>query len=583
MNRPELAALLEQTLGFLEEDGPALLPTEARLDLAQRTQAILDKALLPGEVLYVGIAGGTGVGKSTLINALAGTEISTPSDRRPYTDRAVVYRHVNTARGLERIADLLRPDDALHDAVHVRDLILLDLPDFDSVQESNREAVMSILPFLDCVVWVASPEKYADAGLYALLRETPKSHENYVFVLNKADELKTEDPIDPFSRLKEVLGDFAFRLKHDAEISQPLLFGLSAGRRFAQATDEPVLTRDFELFREFLMTSRNAKEIASVKTKNLVEESRRMILDMLERVQPQERLRVLDRFHAAESDTPVEEEVRPADLWEHQKRLTEALFRFLVSEDRSVGPVGLGMRLLRMSRQRVQDPEATLMQIYGRTAELARARYEKSLVGSRHRVDSELLPAFGTTDMYAGLASPRCALEAEATRVKEEFGRSLESLRLSRKSGLTRLWQKIVLFIPVPFFFVKLVGPAGFAAWLDAPTWFGLLKVAVLFGASLFGFEALAAVMVLLVAEAGLTLLLASRRIRTLERHASILADHAIGELLHALGETVKLFKSTRKEALQGVRAGLLRALELESRLGGRRIAERGGESPWNC
>ncbi|MEW6349140.1 MAG: GTPase [Thermodesulfobacteriota bacterium] len=570
MNRAELAALLEQTVGFLQDDGPALLPKEARLDLMQRAQTILEKAHLPGEVLYVGIVGGTGVGKSTLINALAGKEISTPSDRRPFTDRAVVYRHVNASRGLEQIADLLRPDDALHEVKHIRDLILLDLPDFDSIREAHRDAVLGILPFLDCVVWVVSPEKYADASLYALLRDTPKSHENYLFVLNKADELKTDHSSDPFGRLKEVLGDFAFRLKHDAQVGQPVLFGLSAARQLVGAAEEPVIARDFALFREFLMASRDAKEIASVKTKNLEEESRRLIQDMGAHVQPQERLRVLDRWLAAEPDASAAEEVPPPELWEHRKRLTEGLFRFLVGEDRSVGPVKLGMRILLIGWGRTgHQRELTLTEIYRHIAELVRERCEQSLAGSKHRTDSELLLTFGVTDSYAGIASAQAALAEEAGRIEAEFVRSLESLRESRKPGLTRLWQKSVLGVPVPFFIVKLAGAAGFASWLDAPTWLGLLKVAVLFGASLFGFEVLAAVLVLLVAEAGLALLLASRRVRRLERQASTLADHAIGEMRHALGRTVKRVKDERKEVLDAARAGLLRALDLERRFHG--------------
>ena len=48
------------------------------------------------DVLVIGLVGGTGVGKSTLINALAGDAISTSSDRRPTTDRVIVYRHERT-------------------------------------------------------------------------------------------------------------------------------------------------------------------------------------------------------------------------------------------------------------------------------------------------------------------------------------------------------------------------------------------------------------------------------------------------------------------------------------------------------
>ena len=110
LNRTSIAALLEQTLRFLEDEGAVLLPEDKRQSYIGTVKEILEKARHPGEVLYVGIMGGTGVGKSTLIDALARKEISRISEKRPFTDRAVVYRHRDTPRGLEKIISLLRDD-----------------------------------------------------------------------------------------------------------------------------------------------------------------------------------------------------------------------------------------------------------------------------------------------------------------------------------------------------------------------------------------------------------------------------------------------------------------------------------------
>ena len=104
MNRSSLVMTLERSLEFLRIDGPFLMSGEDRDSFVQKTQVILQKALQPGEALYIGILGGTGVGKSTLINALARKEISERSDKRPFTDRAVIYRHKDTPRGLEKIS-----------------------------------------------------------------------------------------------------------------------------------------------------------------------------------------------------------------------------------------------------------------------------------------------------------------------------------------------------------------------------------------------------------------------------------------------------------------------------------------------
>ena len=93
MNRSSLLNTLEGIVGFVESDGYLLLPEDARRALLEQARTLLHTALEPGENLYVGILGGTGVVKSTLINALAREKISDPSDKRPFTDRAVLYRH----------------------------------------------------------------------------------------------------------------------------------------------------------------------------------------------------------------------------------------------------------------------------------------------------------------------------------------------------------------------------------------------------------------------------------------------------------------------------------------------------------
>ena len=218
MNRPAITALLEQTLQFLEDEGSVLLPEDKQQFYICTVKNILEKASHPGEVLYMGIMGGTGVGKSTLIDALARAEISAISEKRPFTDRAVVYRHKNRPRGLEKISALLREVDAVHDIDTVKDFILLDLPDFDSKDENNRKNVMRIAPELDGIIWVASPEKYGDAILYEFIKRNAADQANYTFVLNKADELVDRALTDPYSNLKKILGDFTFRLKHQAGV-----------------------------------------------------------------------------------------------------------------------------------------------------------------------------------------------------------------------------------------------------------------------------------------------------------------------------------------------------------------------------
>jgi predicted GTPase len=50
-----------------------------------------ERLRLAGDAYVVALVGGTGVGKSSLLNALAGEEITAASPRRPTTDHAVAW------------------------------------------------------------------------------------------------------------------------------------------------------------------------------------------------------------------------------------------------------------------------------------------------------------------------------------------------------------------------------------------------------------------------------------------------------------------------------------------------------------
>ena len=82
MNRPSVVHILEQIQEFLDSDGVLFLPQQLRDDWLNKTRSLLEKARERGELLYVGILGGTGVGKSTLIIALAGEKIVVPCGPR---------------------------------------------------------------------------------------------------------------------------------------------------------------------------------------------------------------------------------------------------------------------------------------------------------------------------------------------------------------------------------------------------------------------------------------------------------------------------------------------------------------------
>jgi hypothetical protein len=80
------------------------------------------------------------------------------------------------------------------DEAPLRGLILLDLPDFDSLEASHREEVDRLLELVDLVVWVTDPQKYADQVIHdQYLRAFHRHRDSTLVVLNQADRLSTVD------------------------------------------------------------------------------------------------------------------------------------------------------------------------------------------------------------------------------------------------------------------------------------------------------------------------------------------------------------------------------------------------------
>ncbi|MBX9678832.1 MAG: GTPase domain-containing protein [Gemmataceae bacterium] len=150
-------------------------------DLRRQADALQQEQPL----LTIVLMGGTGVGKSSLLNALAGGAIAQASFARPTTRDPVVYFHESISpHQLDpalRICKL-----AVHDRPALRSKVLVDTPDVDSNDLGNREKLFAILPAADIVLYVGSQEKYHDQLGWNLFKEQRKRHA-FAFVLNKWD------------------------------------------------------------------------------------------------------------------------------------------------------------------------------------------------------------------------------------------------------------------------------------------------------------------------------------------------------------------------------------------------------------
>ncbi|HEV7809109.1 MAG TPA: GTPase [Candidatus Limnocylindrales bacterium] len=147
----------------------------------------------PSSAYVVALVGGTGVGKSSLLNALAGRSVSRASALRPTTAHPVAWIPAEREGELRGLLDWLgvRREDVLPaDGAGLANVAILDLPDLDSTEQEHRRRVEAVLPRVDAVIWVTDPEKYADAVLHDEFLATwlPRL-DRQVVVINKADRL----------------------------------------------------------------------------------------------------------------------------------------------------------------------------------------------------------------------------------------------------------------------------------------------------------------------------------------------------------------------------------------------------------
>jgi GTP-binding protein EngB required for normal cell division len=165
----------------------------------------------------VALAGSTGSGKSSLFNALARLKLSPVGVRRPTTGvaHACVWGPLEPAtKLLDWVGVLPRQrfirESALDadDEAALRGLVLLDLPDFDSVERGHRLEVDRLLGLVDQVVWVVDPQKYGDRILHnAYLRQFKQHSGITIVVLNQADRLSPADTEVVLTDLKKLLQD----------------------------------------------------------------------------------------------------------------------------------------------------------------------------------------------------------------------------------------------------------------------------------------------------------------------------------------------------------------------------------------
>lgn len=137
--------------------------------------------------LIVAFMGGTGVGKSSLLNRLAGQAIARAGVERPTSREVTLYHH--QALSLQQLPSGLPLESikiSQHNDPAKSHIVFIDMPDFDSVELANKRLVLEWLPHIDVLLYVVSPERYRDNKAWQLLLAEGAKHA-WLFVMNQWD------------------------------------------------------------------------------------------------------------------------------------------------------------------------------------------------------------------------------------------------------------------------------------------------------------------------------------------------------------------------------------------------------------
>lgn len=224
--------------------------------ILERVQSLRIRLEAP---LVVATFGGTGTGKSTLVNALIGQEVTQSGRQRPTTLMPVLLAHPDfelNALGLDLGQFLVKRVDS----PVLRDLVLIDCPDPDTSevaeQGSNLSRLRAILPMCDVLLYVSTQQKYRSARIADELADAAAGC-RLVFVQTHAEQDS------------DIRADWRANLAPRYQV--PDMFFVDSRRAMQEQTAGQKLSGDFGRLVELLTNQLGTSRRVAIRRANLID------------------------------------------------------------------------------------------------------------------------------------------------------------------------------------------------------------------------------------------------------------------------------------------------------------------------